>query len=38
MMDLGIKNQISRYSMIPWENEFYYFEKQENKRVKIKAV
>ena len=38
MMDLGIKNQISCYSMVPWGNEFYYFDEIENKEVKIKAV
>jgi len=38
MMDLGIKNQISCYSMVPWGNEFYYFDEQENKEIKIKAV
>lgn len=37
MMDLGIKNQISCYSMVPWGNEFYYFDEKENKEVKIKA-
>ncbi len=38
MMDLGIKNQISCYSMVPWGNEFYYFDETENKEVKIKAA
>ncbi|WP_084647738.1 DUF4091 domain-containing protein [Gelidibacter mesophilus] len=38
MMDLGIKNQISGYSMVPWGNEFYYFDEAENKDVKIKAA
>ncbi|WP_242205973.1 DUF4091 domain-containing protein [Aestuariivivens insulae] len=37
MMDLGIKNQISCYSMVPWGNEFYYFDEAENKEVKLKA-
>ena len=37
MMDLGIKNQISCYSMVPWGNEFYYFDEKENKEIKIKA-
>jgi hypothetical protein len=35
MMDLGIKDQISCYSMVPWGNEFYYFDEAENKEVKI---
>jgi len=38
MMDLGIKNQISCYSMVPWGNEFYYFDENENKEIKIKAA
>lgn len=37
MMDLGIKDQISCYSMVPWGNEFYYFDEAENKEVKIMA-
>lgn len=35
MMDLGVKNQISCYSMVPWGNEFYYFDEAENKEVKL---
>ena len=35
MMDLGIKNQISCYSMVPWGNEFYYFDEIQNKEIKI---
>ena len=38
MMDLGVKKQISCYSMVPWGNEFYYFDEAENKEVKIKAA
>jgi hypothetical protein len=38
MMDLGIKNQISCYSMVPWGNEFYYFDETENKEIKIAAA
>ncbi len=38
MMDLGVKNQISCYSMVPWGNEFYYFDEAENKEIKIKAA
>jgi hypothetical protein len=38
MMDLGIKNQISCYSMVPWGNEYYYFDEKKNKKVKIKAA
>ncbi|MCF7567885.1 DUF4091 domain-containing protein [Sabulilitoribacter arenilitoris] len=37
MMNLGIKKQISCYSMVPWGNEFYYFDEAENKEIKIKA-
>ncbi len=37
MMDLGIKNQISCYSMVPWGNEFYYFDENKNSEIKIKA-
>ena len=38
MMDLGVKNQISCYSMVPWGNEFYYFDEAENKEIKIAAA
>lgn len=38
MMDLGVKKQISCYSMVPWGNEFYYFDESENKEIKIKAA
>lgn len=38
MMDLGVKKQISCYSMVPWGNEFYYFDEAENKEVKIKTA
>lgn len=38
MIDLGIKKQISCYSMVPWGNEFYYFDEAENKEIKIKAA
>ncbi|SHI55284.1 protein of unknown function [Arenibacter nanhaiticus] len=38
MMDLGVKKQISCYSMVPWGNEFYYFDEKENKEIKIKAA
>lgn len=38
MMDLGVKNQISGYSMVPWGNEFYYFDENENREIKIKAA
>ena len=37
MMDLGVENQISCYSMVPWGNEFYYFDETQNKEIKIKA-
>ncbi|QTD38087.1 DUF4091 domain-containing protein [Polaribacter batillariae] len=38
MMDLGVKKQISCYSMVPWGNEFYYFDESQNKEIKIKAA
>jgi hypothetical protein len=37
MMDLGIKKQINCYSMVPWGNEFYYFDVASGEEVKIKA-
>jgi hypothetical protein len=37
MMDLGVKNQISCYSMVPWGNEIYYFDEAEGKEIKVKA-
>lgn len=37
MMDLGVQKQISCYSMVPWGNEFYYFDEAQNKEIKIKA-
>ena len=38
MMDLGVTDQISGYSMVPWGNEFYYFDETENKEIKIVAA
>jgi len=38
MMDLGIKNQINCYSMVPWGNELYYFDEVSGKELKVKAV
>ena len=38
MMDLGIKSQISCYSMVPWGNELYYFDEKAGEEIKIKAV
>ena len=38
MLDLRVKNQISCYSMVPWGNEFYYFDEIQNKEIKIKAA
>lgn len=37
MMDLGIKKQISCYSMVPWGNELYYFDEKTGEEVKVKA-
>ncbi len=38
MMNLGVNKQISCYSMVPWGNEFYYFDEAQHKEVKIKAA
>ena len=37
MMDLGIKKQINCYSLVPWGNEFYYFDEKGNAEVKLLA-
>lgn len=37
MMELGIDNQISCYSMVPWGNELYYFDNQEGNEIKVIA-
>jgi len=37
MMDLGIKKQINCYSLVPWGNEFYYFDEKSAKEVKLLA-
>lgn len=37
MMDLGINKQINCYSLVPWGNEFYYFDAKTNQEVKLKA-
>jgi len=37
MMDLGIKQQINCYSMVPWGNEFYYFDEKSKTEIKVKA-
>ncbi len=37
MMDLGISQQINCYSLIPWGNEFYYFDAKSNQEIKVKA-
>lgn len=38
MMDLGIKNQINCYSMVPWGNILYYFDEKTNEEVKVSAA
>lgn len=38
MMDLGIKNQINCYSMVPWGNILYYFDEKENKEIQVAAA
>ncbi|RIJ49805.1 DUF4091 domain-containing protein [Maribellus luteus] len=37
MMDLGIKNQINCYSMVPWGNELYYHDVASDEEVKVVA-
>lgn len=38
MMDLGIKDQINCYSMVPWGNILFYFDEKENTEVKVSAA
>lgn len=38
MMDLGVKDQINCYSMVPWGNLVYYFDEKEQKEIKVSAV
>lgn len=38
MMDLGISKQINCYSLVPWDNEFYYLDEKENKEIKLEAI
>ncbi|MCR8668730.1 DUF4091 domain-containing protein [Aestuariibaculum sp. M13] len=37
MMDLGIRQQINCYSMVPWGNEYFYFDEASNQEIKITA-
>ncbi|MCK3685591.1 glycoside hydrolase domain-containing protein [Maribellus sp. YY47] len=37
VMEVGINQQINCYSMVPWGNEFYYFDVASGEEVKIKA-
>lgn len=37
MMDLGIQQQINCYSMVPWDNEYFYFDEASNDEIKITA-
>jgi len=37
MMDLGINKQINCYSLVPWGNEFYYFDESSKQEIKLKA-
>ncbi len=37
MMDLGVKNQINCYSMIPWNDELHYFDESKNDTVTVQA-
>lgn len=37
MMDLGIRKQINCYSLVPWGNEFYYFDEKSKQEIKLKA-
>jgi hypothetical protein len=38
MMDLGVKEMISCYSLVPWGNEFYYFDQESNSEIKTELV
>ncbi len=38
MMDLGIKNQINCYSMVPWGNILFYFDEEKGEEVKVSAA
>ncbi len=38
MMDLGIKNQINCYSMVPWGNILFYFDEKEGQEIKVSAA
>ncbi len=38
MMDLGIKNQINCYSMVPWGNIFFYFDEKTGEEIKVSAT
>ena len=37
MMDLGIKDQINAYSLIPWTNELVYYDESERENVTVKV-
>lgn len=38
MMDLGIREQINCYSMVPWGNFLFYFDEQQNREIKVSAA
>jgi hypothetical protein len=38
MMDLGIRDQINCYSMVPWGNIFYYYDEQQGQEIKVSAA
>ncbi len=38
MMDLGIKNQINCYSMVPWGNILFYFDEASGEEIKVVAT
>ncbi len=38
MMDLGIKNQINCYSMVPWGNILFYYDEKEEKEIKVSVA
>lgn len=38
MMDLGIRDQINCYSMVPWGNLVYYYDEQQGCEIKVSAA
>jgi len=38
MMDIGIREQINCYTMVPWGNKVYYFDDESNEEVEVEIV